>query len=464
LEKIQWSTPIDLNPRYQGNDLLTHYGSPCITSKYTLITPVKQNLDGGFKVCAFDGVRHLPLWTETTDYTLPSAGWLPPMGPCLVGSPLTSQTAAWPMAGGRVAFRAADAKSASVTVVAFYGNSLYAADPTTYNNNVQISTPLTAGADGAVYFGFVVNGDTSAHVQSGVAKIYSNGTGSWVAATTLSNDGGVSMVKLNCAPALTATGDALYITLGSGGFGHGYLAKVDTSTLLPLARVALKDPVTHNDGIVDDSGTACPLVGPDGDVYMGILENPFGTNHLRGWMLHFSGDLATTKIPGAFGWDDTPSVVPASAVPSYHGPSTYLICTKYNNYVEGGGDGVNKIGLLDPSVAATESVSGQQMMKEIATIAGQTPDTDFLSAHPNAVREWCVNTAAVDVPRKSIILNSEDGTVYRWDLTTFTLTQKVKLTDGIGEAYTPTVIGPDGHIYAISNARLYIVGSKLLRL
>ena len=67
------------------------------------------------------------------------------------------------------------------------------------------------------------------------------------------------------------------------------------------------------------------MVGLDGDVYIGVLESSFASNNDRGWLLHFSGDLSTTKTPGAFGWDDTPSIVPASMVPSYHGTSTYLL-------------------------------------------------------------------------------------------------------------------------------------------
>ena len=39
-----------------------------------------------------------------------------------------------------------------------------------------------------------------------------------------------------------------------------------------------------------------------------------------------------------------------------------------------------------------------------------------------------------------------------------TLIQAVTLTPGIGEAYTPTIIGRDGTIYAISDAKIFAVG------
>jgi hypothetical protein len=68
------------------------------------------------------------------------------------------------------------------------------------------------------------------------------------------------------------------------------------------------------------------------------------------------------------------------------------------------------------------------------------------------VREWCINTAAVDPSTKSVMVNSEDGMLYGWDLTTNTLSQVVTLSPGVGEAYTPIVIGPDGTVYAINQA------------
>jgi len=60
-------------------------------------------------------------------------------------------------------------------------------------------------------------------------------------------------------------------------------------------------------------------------------------------------------------------------------------------------------------------------------------------------------------PMASILANSEDGTLYRWDLATNWFTQSVNLTSGIAQAYTPTVIGVDCTAYAINNATLFAV-------
>src|SRR5499427_8199035 len=99
-------------------------------------------------------------------------------------------------------------------------------------------------------------------------------------------------------------------------------------------------------------------------------------------------------------------------------------------------------------------------MKEVLTVAGPTPDPDNVMQFPDAVREWCINAAAVDPITASVMVNSEDGKLYRWDLASNTLSQAVTLSAGISEAYTPTVIGPDGTVYAINAAVLSAVGRR----
>ena len=63
-------------------------------------------------------------------------------------------------------------------------------------------------------------------------------------------------------------------------------------------------------------------------------------------------------MPGGFGWDDTPSIVPAAMVPSYAGTSSYLLMTKYNNYRGvGTGDGINRLAVIDPRATQIDPIS-----------------------------------------------------------------------------------------------------------
>ena len=187
-----------------------------------------------------------------------------------------------------------------------------------------------------------------------------------------------------------------------------------------------------------------------------MLEANIPSHNSRGWLLHFDGSLAVSKTVGSFGWDDTPSVVPASMVPSYAGSSSYLLMSKYNNYYGSGtGDGKNRIAILDPNASQPETiVSTVQVMRELLTILGPTPDPSYSAG----VTEWCINTAAVDPLTRSVLANSEDGYLYRWDLVTNQFTERIRLNSGQAESYTPTAIGPDGKVYAINNAVLFSVG------
>jgi hypothetical protein len=64
---------------------------------------------------------------------------------------------------------------------------------------------------------------------------------------------------------------------------------------------------------------------------------------------------------------------------------------------------------------------------------------------------------AVDPQRQSVLANNEDGILYRWNLATNTLSQSLRLTNGLGQAYTPTLVGADGTVFAIGNAILFAV-------
>jgi hypothetical protein len=85
----------------------------------------------------------------------------------------------------------------------------------------------------------------------------------------------------------------------------------------------------------------------------------------------------------------------------------------------------------------------------VLTILGPTAD-------PRAgVREWCINSAAIDATNKCALVNSEDGHLYRGDFTTNSLSPAFPMASATGESYTPTLVGPDGAVYAINNAELY---------
>ncbi|HEX4083434.1 MAG TPA: hypothetical protein VHY22_00880 [Chthoniobacteraceae bacterium] len=459
MSRIEWQAPVDLDPQYSGNDLYIHYGSPVVTQSNTVIIPVKTGAQGGFRVEGHSATSGSLVWTQTTDYILPAHDWTPSCGICLT----PRNRLYFPGAGGTVYYR--DVPDAAVSTgtgqIAFYGISHYLAAESTYQDNVQIDTPLTSDRYGDIFFGFTVSGSNPLGLQSGIARIDSSGAGTWVAASTAPGDPNIVEVVMNCAPALSNDQKTLYIAVSYGSFQGGYLVALDSRTLAPVAHVLLKDLIyTASDALLADEGSASPTIGPDGDVYFGVLENPFLSNHDRGWMLHFNGALSMEKTPGAFGWDDTCSIVPSSAVPSYTGTSSYLILTKYNNYADPGvgGNGINKVAILDPNATEIDPISGATVMNEVITVVGVTPDAALLSYSPNAVMEWCINSAAVDPSTKSAIINSEDGKVYRWDFTTNSLTQSVVLTPGIGEAYTPSIIGPNGMVYVINNATVFAVG------
>ena len=452
LARIIWQAPVDTSPLYSAQGyLLTHYGSPVISGQNTVLVPVKTASTGAFKVEARSGANGGLIWSATTDYVVPPHNWFPSFNIALSGSRVYI-----PGSGGKLFYRdAVDSATGTLQTAVFYGATAYNAARAELDSAVMISTPVTIDAAGNAWFGFFVTGTNSAGLASGIARVSPDGTGTWRAASVLANDSTIDRVAMNSAPAMANDGNSLYVAVGSAA-GQGYLVRVDAATLSPLSRVALVDPFEGTPARITSDSTSSPTVGPDGDVYFGVLETSRSTHNSRGWLLHFNAALDQSKVPGSFGWDNTASIVPATAVPAYTGPSTYLLAIKYNNYAGSGtGNGDNRMAIVDPSRSqADRIIASVQTMAEVLTIAGPTPDAD----HPGGVREWCVNTGAVDPATRSMLINNEDGKLYRWNLATNQLSENIRFNNGLGQSYTPTAIGADGSVYAINNGVLFAVG------
>lgn len=460
LGQIAWETSIDT-----AVDTTTaiHYGSPMITAKNTVLVPVKTATGGSFQVQARTGSKGALIWSANSDYILPAHQWIPSFGATLTHDNHLYMAGS----GGKVYYLDnPDVAGGTLQTLVFYGASTYSGAPASFDSSIFINTPLTADANGNIFFGFTVSGSNPAGVTSGFARIGADGKTSWVPAAPMAGMDPTTTSSMNAAPGISNDGSTVYVSVHTNPpplvvppvNGIGYLVALDSTTLATRKSVKLLDVNTNQPAWVTDNSTASPVVGPDGDVYYGVLESNLPAHNDRGWMLHFDSTLSVSKTPGSFGWDDTPSIVPASLVAAYKGTSSYLLMTKYNNYADfTNGDGKNRMAILDPNATEADPILGNAVMNEVLTVLGPTSDTAAFPTKPNAVKEWCVNSAAVDPNSKAIFINSEDGYLYRWDLTTGTLTQKIWLDNGYGQAYTPTAIGPDGTVYSINAGSLIAV-------
>lgn len=455
LTSIHWQAPVDLKPPSSDEEgPIAHYASPMITSGNTVVVPTRIGPRKGFKLVAYAGADGTRLWSLHTDYHVPLSARDQWPGPVPAGL-LDDQHVAVAGAGGTLLVRSrVDDPTGHLRRIAFYGLHRWRHHQAAYDKAVQITTPLTTGPDGSTYFGFSATADAPHGLQSGVARIAPDGTARWVSARKLGGTTQPSHVALNCAPAISPDGRTVYVAVLAGT--HPTLVGFGATALHPRYRHVLPDPQTHQRASLLESSSATPTVGPDGDVYYGVLGTSILQHDDRGWLLHFDPTLTHTKVPGSFGWDQTVSVVPAASVPSYAGSSSYLLVSKYNNYNLGPyGDGRNEIALLDPHAKQQDRFSSVQVMREVRTVLSPNhpPNT------PEGTRyEWCINSIAVDPTTGSAIANNEDGHLYRWDLDTGALTESIQLNQPRGQAYTETVVGPDGTSYAIEDAILYAVG------
>lgn len=449
LSRIRWTMPVDLKPQLSGDTILIHYASPMITAANTVLVPVKTGPTDGFRIEARAGADGALIWRAKSAYVLPPHDWTPSFP-----AHLTAQNRLYFAGpGGTVRFRDdPDAATGAKGQLAFFGIGEYRANQAVYDAHVMVSTPITADEAGNIYFGFTVTGSTPAGLKSGVARIGADGKGRWVSAADAADDPGISGVPLNAAPAVSPDQKTIYVAVTNGSSGS--LLALNSANLKTKHKAALTEPGSGSPASIFEDSSAAPTIGPDGDVYYGVLETSID-HHFRGWLIHYDATLATRKPTGSFGWDDTVSVVPASAVPSYEGTSAYLLMSKYNDYYGTGGAGKNRIAILDPNAEQKDRISGLPVMREVLTILSP----HHVPGQPQGARyEWCINSAAVDPSRSSVFANAEDGQLYRWDLTTNTLAETMPLNAPRGEAYTPTLVGPDGTVYAINNATLYAVG------
>ena len=257
-----------------------------VTAANTVIVPV-TNMASGYQLEAFNGTTGAPKYTLSSAYTPPALAWIPPYGPAL--SLGTRLYYAGP--GGTIFYRTSpDSATGTIVQVAFYGTALYNNNQAAFNSTVQISTPLTADRSGNIFFGFTVTGSNPAGLVNGIARVSITGAGTWASAVSLTGDSSANYIAFNCAPALSNTQTTVYVATSTGAtLGTGYLTSLTAASLAPIAYVALNDPRPGSGpATVATISSAAPMVGPDGDVYYGVLEGPCcGSHNERGWMLHF---------------------------------------------------------------------------------------------------------------------------------------------------------------------------------
>lgn len=420
LQEVRWSLSLD-----QSFDIAeAHYGSPLVTAAGTVIAAQRLAVQGTFRIVGMDGnQRGRILWEEESDFLYPAHGWVPLYQMVLSGPPGPSQRVYWPAVGGGLRFRDnLDSSSGALTrgLVAFMGEQNYTANQDGLRDHVFVNSAMATGPDGAVYFTIRVQGALpQAVTDMGISRglmIRASRSGETVvvSAADVGGDNEFRRFPNQLSPAFSNDYSTLYTCVGSQNYnGPTMVVGLDPNTLQvrlseggrSYRRMAL-DPrsASLSCHLFEDSSSSI-MVAPDGDVYYGLLGNP---NRYTGWLLRWNAELTTSKPPGGFGWDNTPSVVPASLVPSYNGSSTYLLAAKFNSYAGlEGGQGLHHLVLLDPASTETDSMSGLQVMRVVQRVLAPTPDPGVLSTYPNARKEWCTNTAAVDTVSGVVIANNE---------------------------------------------------------
>jgi hypothetical protein len=189
-----------------------------------------------------------------------------------------------------------------------------------------------------------------------------------------------------------------------------------------------------------------PVVAPDGDVYMVTPARKQSVANVgNGWLMHFSADLKVKGTQAQVMATETPSIVPASMVPSYHGRSTYLlVAPRYTPPAENKtGSDRQRLSLFDP-VHSMKRLSPEFLLPLVGS--QQQPAFGFVSS-----------PVTVDPSSGAIYLINAADQLMRWNVSNvLDITAPLSLGSQIEqEGGSPVVIGPDGQVYAVVGGSLF---------
>jgi hypothetical protein len=364
-----------------NSTILQHYASPLVTSQSTVIVGVRTDSTGLHSVRAVsaDGTF---LWSISSGYQLPpiESAWAMFYQPVLVGPPGASQRIYFAASAGAVGWRD------NLDQVAPISSGWISTEAPFRNTSTFVNSALVTDGKGV----FFTTRNTISGAQSHLVRV-DIATGFVLSVEAQALAGTFSSFPNMVAPAFSLTKDLMYLTV-TDDFRHVVLVALNPDTLAVMYSRAPNDPRTLSSlCLATDDSSASPVVGPDGDVYYGMIGAQLPGDSLPrlvGWLLHYTRRLeASAGFYGGFGWDDTPTIVAPSAVKNYNGTSSYLLFMKQNSYTDIGGNGAHRLVILDPFDFEADSVgTAVPVMKVVLSILSPTlaPTNSF----PNARTEW----------------------------------------------------------------------------
>jgi hypothetical protein len=135
-----------------------------VTARNTVVIPVKTTAGGAYRLEGRNGATGAIVWSAATDYVTPPHNWLPPYNVLL-----TPQGRLYPPppAAGCWCATMPTQPPARWWRRRSFGAAAYNANPAAFDGSVFVNTPLTADAQGNVFFGFQVTGRTPRGCSAG---------------------------------------------------------------------------------------------------------------------------------------------------------------------------------------------------------------------------------------------------------------------------------------------------------